>query len=150
QDTRTDANGHFRFTGVNLGPVGVTATHPFFNTTVGASGTLTANAQVIDVTLQLADTIAGQLSGTIHLPDGVTPVGAGVQVTPTGQLPDVTVVTDAQGQYHFAKIFPAGNYRLTARDPVTGGIGFEDIYLPARRDAVHDVRLKGLGTVRVH
>lgn len=150
QKVRTDVNGQFRFTSVNLGRVGVTATHPFFNTTTGASSTLTANGQQVDLTLRLTDTIAGQLSGTIFLPDGTTPVGAGVKVSIRGQLPEVIVSTDDQGHYQLAKIFPQGGYRITASDPVTGGIGYEDIYLSHGQDAIHNVRLKGQGTVRVH
>ena len=149
QRIRTDSNGQFRFTGVNVGEVSVTATHPFFTTSVGGRGTLTQNGATLDFTLRLVNTISGVLSGTIYLPDGVTPAGAGVEVTAVGPLPEVTVATDANGHFEFAKIFPEGSYSLTARDPVTGGLQRDTIYLKATQDVVHDIRLKGRGTVIV-
>src|SRR5262249_55607759 len=81
--------------------------------------------------------------------DGVTPAGSGVEVTTSGILPDVVVHTDDLGHYRFAKIFPEGLYTMTVRDPITGGIAQESIYLRAAQDAAHDVRLEGRGTVRV-
>jgi hypothetical protein len=149
QRVRTDPAGKFRFTGVNVGEFSVTASHPFFTTSVGTRGTLTANGATADVTLRLVNTISGVLSGIVYLPDGVTPAGSGVEVTATGPLPDVTVVTDGAGRYEFAKIFPEGNYTLTARDAVTGGVHREQLYLRAAQDITHDLRLKGRGTVRV-
>ena len=95
------------------------------------------------------NTISGEFSGTIFLPDGVTPAGAGVEVTANGPLPDVTVLTDASGHFRFAKIFPEGSYTVTVRDPVTGGVVRESIILHAGQDVSHDMRLKGRGTVTV-
>jgi hypothetical protein len=149
QRIRADSNGQFRFTGVNVGEVSVTATHPFFTTSVGGRGTLTANGATLDFQLRLVNTISGVLSGTVYLPDGVSPAGAGVEVTAVGPLPEVTVSTDANGHFEFAKIFPEGSYSLTARDPVTGGVRRDTIYLKASQDVVHDIRLKGRGTVVV-
>ncbi|HEX7149902.1 MAG TPA: carboxypeptidase regulatory-like domain-containing protein [Thermoanaerobaculia bacterium] len=149
QRIRTDVNGKFRFTQVNVGQVSVTATHPFFTTSVGGSGTLTAHGASLDFQLKLVNTISGILSGTVYLPDGVTPAGAGVEVTAVGPLPETTVTTDANGKYTFAKIFPEGSYTLTARDAVTGGLRRDSIYLRASQDVTHDLRLKGHGTVVV-
>jgi hypothetical protein len=149
QRVRTDSAGKFRFSNVNIGSISVTATHPFFTTNVGAAGTLTQNGQSLDFTLRLVNTISGVLSGTVTLPDGVTPAGAGIEVTAAGPLPDVTVTTDAAGHYQFAKIFPEGTYSLTARDAVTGGVQRETIYLRATQDVTKDLRLKARGTVRV-
>ena len=149
QRIRTDANGTFRFTGVNVGSISVTASHAFFTTNVGASGTIVKHGDTVAFNLKLVDTISGALSGTVYLPDGVTPAGGGVEITATGPLPDVTVVTDAAGRFEFAKIFPQGTYSITARDPVTGGVHRDQIYLRASADTTHDIRLKGRGTVRV-
>ena len=77
------------------------------------------------------NTISGVLSGTVYLPDGTTQAGAGVQVTATGPLPDVTVSTNSSGFFKFAKIFPDGLYTLTASDPVSGGISQMKVYLHA-------------------
>jgi hypothetical protein len=149
QRMRTDSNGKFRFNSVNVGQVSVSATHPFFTTSVGASGSLTANGGTTDFQLKLVNTISGVLSGTVYLPDGVTPAGAGVEVTAVGPLPEVTVATDADGYYEFAKIFPEGSYSVTARDAVTGGLRRDTVYLKAAQDVEHDIRLKGKGTVLV-
>jgi protocatechuate 3,4-dioxygenase beta subunit len=146
---RTDESGRFQFNGVNIGNVSVTATHSFYPTAAGESFTLNAAGAHKEITLRLTNTISGELSGTIYLPDGETRAGAGVEVTARGALPDVTVVTDPQGNYKFAKIFPQGSYTITVSDPVTGGVAQEAIYLRAAQDLHHDLRLKGRGTVRV-
>ena len=147
--TTLDGGGRFRFDHVLVGEVGVTASQTFLPTPVGARGVLTGDGQSVDFTLRLVDTISGELSGHVFLPDGVTPAGAGVEVTVNGPLPDVVVSTDAQGLYRFAKIFPEGSYTITARDPVTGGLSRSVVYLRALLDVTHDVRLEGRGTVRV-
>ncbi|HET7436558.1 MAG TPA: carboxypeptidase regulatory-like domain-containing protein [Thermoanaerobaculia bacterium] len=147
--TRTNELGQFRFTSVNVGSIAVTAAHPFFPTTAGAQGTIAKNGDTVDFTLHLTNTISGELSGTIYLPDGTTPAGAGVEVTANGVLPDVTVITDAAGHFRFAKIFPQGNYSLTARDAITGGVAQEQLFLRAAQDSIHDLRLKGRGSVTV-
>ncbi|MEA2464338.1 MAG: large repetitive protein, partial [Acidobacteriota bacterium] len=146
---RTDESGRFQFNGVNIGNVSVTATQSFYPTAAGESFTLNAAGAHKEVTLRLTNTISGELSGTIYLPDGETRAGAGVEVTARGPLPDVTVVTDVQGNYQFAKIFPQGSYTVTVSDPVTGGVAQEAIFLRAAQDLQRDLRLKGRGTVRV-
>ena len=146
---QTTASGGFNLIGVNVGPVGVTATHPFLPTTVGAQGTLTHDGDSVDFTLRLVDTTAGELSGTVYLANGTTRAGAGVEVSVVGMLPAYTIHTDDNGHFAFAKILPTGTYMLSALDPVTGGVAQEVIYLPALRDSVHDLRFKSRATVRV-
>jgi len=149
QSVQTDPSGTFRFTSVNVGPVGVTASQSFFPTQVGKKGTLPSNGGTVNFSLQLVNTISGVLSGTVYLPDGTTQAGAGVQVTATGPLPDVTVSTNSSGFFKFAKIFPDGLYTLTASDPVSGGISQMKVYLHAGQDSTQDMRLKGTGTINV-
>gem|GEM_PF-1427618 len=149
QQVATDQSGNFKFTNVKVGRVGVTASQPFFPTQVGAQGAIQGAGQTVNFNLKLVNTISGVLSGTVFLPDGVTPAGAGVQVTANGVLPDVTVNTDTNGHFAFAKIFPEGGYTLTASDPVSGGVIRDSIFLRAGQDVVHDLRLKGKGTVIV-
>ena len=138
----------FRFPNVLVGPVYLNVKHPLFPN-VPASGTITSAGQVLPFTIQLVDTIAGELKGTIFLPDGITPAGAGVEVTANGPTPDVMVKTDAQGLFRFPKVFPQGTYSVIASDPRSGGLSLETVYLRAREDVTHDQRLKGRGTVRV-
>ncbi len=149
QSVQTDTNGNFQFKKVNVGPVAVTASQAFFPTSVGAKGTLSSDGATVNFSLQLVNTISGVLSGTVYLPDGVTPAGAGVQVTANGPLPDVTVSTDGNGFFKFAKIFPEGSYTLTASDSVSGGVSQMNIFLRAAQDATYNLRLKGTGTINV-
>ncbi len=150
QQLTTGTNGTFQFNRVNIGKVDVRASQAFYPTKVGATGRLEGNGDSLDFTLQLLDSISGELSGTVFLPDGVTPAGSGVEVTANGPLPDVTVVTNVNGYFTFAKIFPAGRYTLTANDPVTGGTVQEVIELKAGLNFVKDLRLLSTGSVRVH
>ena len=152
QRVRTSVNGAYRFQAVNVGGVSVSASQIFYPVAASASGVLTNADQelVLNLVLDNSTTIAGELRGTVFLPDGATPAGAGIEVTATGALPDVVVNTDAQGQYHFAKVFPQGSYTVTARDPISGGLARSSVYLRANEDLVQDVRLLGRGTVLVH
>ena len=145
---RTDPDGEFAFANVSFGQVSVTASHPFADKHVGATATLT-KANPVDFELVLVDTTAGVVSGTVYLPDGVTPAGAGVEVKAIGPLPEVEVRTGEDGRYGFRAIFPQGMYTFTASDPITGFVAREQIFLRVGMDTEHDFRLRGRGTVRV-
>ena len=145
---RTGLDGRFNFSGVHPGRVYASATQAFFPTRVSQHYDLQP-AQAGSVTLTLVNTISGEISGTVFEPDGITSAGGGVEVTLNGPLPDVTVFTNALGRFAFAKILPAGSYRLTARDPITGLVERSTIYIAPLVDAVHDIRLKGKAKVRV-
>lgn len=150
QQVLTGVNGTFLFNGVNVGKIGVRASQAFFPIKVGANAVLQENGDAANLTLQLVDSISGELSGTVFLPDGVTPAGPGVEVTANGPLPDITVLTDSLGAFRFARIFPSGRYTLTASDPATGSIVQETITLSANQNFTQDLRLLGTGAVRVH
>ena len=145
---RTDANGAFAFGSVNYGQLSATATHPFSDRQVGATATFT-KANPVDFRLVLVDTTAGVVSGTVFLPDGETPAGAGVEVRAVGPLPEVEVRTGDDGTYAFRPVFPQGTTTFTVTDPVTGFVAREQIFLRAGMDTARDFRLKGRGTVRV-
>jgi hypothetical protein len=145
---RTGLDGRFSFSGVHPGRVYVSASQAFFPTRVSKHHDLQPS-EAASVTLTLVDTISGEISGNVFEPDGITSAGGGVEVTLNGPLPDVTVFTNALGRFAFAKILPAGSYRLTARDPITGLVERSTIYVAPLVDAVHDVRLKGKAKVRV-
>ncbi len=147
---RTGLNGKFAFTGIHPGRIYVTATDSAFLQTTTTVARDLAPGQAVDLTVTLANTTAGEISGVVYEPDGVTPAGLGVEVTMNGPLPDVTVVTNAAGEYRMPKIFPAGRYSLTARDLTTGLVERTSIFATAGQDARHDIRLKGQATVRVH
>lgn len=149
QSLQTDVSGKFSFKGVLVGPVGVTASQVFYPTQVGAQGTLSKNGATVNFNLQMVSTTSGVFSGIVYLPDGVSPAGAGVQVTANGPLPNVTVNTDANGFFKFAKIFPQGMYTVTAADPVSGGVTQMNVFLPAGQDTTQNLRLLGTGTINV-
>lgn len=150
QQVMTGVNGTFLFNGVNVGRISVRASQAFFPIKVGANAVLQENGDAANLTLQLVESISGELSGTVFLPDGVTPAGPGVEVTANGPLPDITVLTDSLGAFKFARIFPAGRYTLTASDPATGSMVQETITLSANQNFTQDLRLLGTGAVCVH
>lgn len=149
QSAVTGTTGTFQFNDVLLGNVGVTAAQSFYPTQVGAQGSLPTNGSSVNFNLQMVNTTAGVLSGVVFFPDGITPVGTGVQVTANGPLPNITVNTDATGTFTFAKIFPQGLYTLTAADPVSGGVTQMNVYLIAGQNATQNLRLLGTGTINV-
>jgi hypothetical protein len=146
---RSDHLGRFSLPAVGVGKVSITTSHPFLPISTGVGTAITRPGEHVDVVLRLVDSFAGELSGRILLPDGVTPSGPGVEVTINGPLPDITVRTDADGAFRFAKILPAGNYTMTATDPLSGALARESVTLKAGQDLAHEMRLKGRGTVRV-
>ena len=147
--SRTGPEGRFRFTSVHPGRVYLTASQlDFAPTPVTLAQDLVAGASA-EVTLQLVSTIAGKITGVVYEPDGETSAGPGVEVTMNGLLPDVTVLTNAQGEFRFAEIFPQGGYTITARDPITGLVEQGRIYAAAGVPLQHDIRLKGKAAVRV-
>jgi hypothetical protein len=146
---RTGLDGKFRFAGTNVGPVSVSAQQDFLGSAaIGNKGTLTSAGQTLVLDMKFDDTTAGVLSGSVYLP-GEALAGAGVQVALEGPLPEVTVTTDASGHYEFPHILPEGYYKLTARDPVGGGLARLDVTLKRQEDRTQNVQLKGQGTVRV-
>ena len=149
QSSQTGTPGTFQFNNVLVGKVGVTATQSFYPAPVGAQGNLTKNGSSVNFNLQMVSTIAGVLSGVVYLPDGVTPAGAGVQVTVNGPLPNVTVVTDPTGTYTFAQILPQGLYTLSAADPLTGGVVQTYVFLVVGQNATQNLTLLSTGTVNV-
>ncbi len=143
--------GEVRFDHVLVGGYGVSATNPFaVGALVGAQGTLTQNGELRSHTLVTRNIMAGVLSGRVYFDDGTTPA-PGVQVSVSGPVPEVTVTTDLDGRYHFARILPAATYRVTARDPdpVRGGVAQEHVALAVNLDATLDLRLLGRGSVVV-
>ncbi len=144
----TDVDGRFAFPRVNAGEAQLLATHPFAPQAVSARHVLQAGERWTQE-LQLAETFAGELRGTVFLPDGTTSAGAGVQVTVNGVLPDTTVWTNTEGKYAFARILPAGAYTLTVRDPRGAGQAQTRVVLQVSQDLTQNLRLEGRGTVRV-
>ena len=155
QDSRaaavqTGQDGKFVFDRIPVGAVSVSASSVFFPVPTTGRDSLLFDGDSRDFTLNLSSSTAGELSGTVFLPDGVTLAGAGVSVTASSStFPDVTVTTDVDGRYTFAKIFPAGSYVLNASDVVTGFVARLNVSLLAEQDLSADLRLLGRGSVEV-
>jgi Carboxypeptidase regulatory-like domain len=148
--TRTDLQGRYKFAGLNVGGVSVSATQPFVTGSAGNRGEIAKAGDVVTLDVKFDDTMAGILKGMVFLPgSGKQPVGEGVEVTVVGQLPEVKATTLADGTYEFPHILPEGYYVLTARDPVGGGQARLNVALKRQEDLVLDVHLKGRGSVRV-
>ena len=144
----TGVDGTFLFEGVDVGMVTVTATKD--EATDSASARLVRNGDIADVELTFTTEPLGRLEGTVFLPDGETPAGAGVSVTvfAFGEAP-VTVATDDEGRYRTAKILRSGRYTLTAIDPVTNRTSQIVVFLDGDQDITTDLRLFARGTVTV-
>lgn len=143
--------GEVEFRNVLLGGHSVSATNPNApGAVVGDRGTLTFPGEVKSYRLQVVDRMAGILSGTISAADG-TPAGPGVRVSVTGPVPEVTVTTNSESHYAFARVLPAAGYQIKAEDPdpLRGGVAQETLYLGAGRDVTFNMRLKGRGSVNV-
>jgi hypothetical protein len=148
--TRTDLQGHYKFAGVNVGVVSVSATQPFVTGSAGNRGQIAKAGDVATLDVKFDDTMAGILKGTVFRPGSPgVPVGEGVEVAVEGPLPEVKATTLADGTYEFPHILPAGYYQLTARDPVGGGLARLTVALKRQEDLVQDVHLKGRGSVHV-
>ena len=148
----TNPQGEFRIENVHVGSVSARASSVAFPQVVGKGGSVGAAGATEHLEMRLVDTMAGVLSGTVWEPDGVTGAGPEVEVTASGSIPDVTVRTDAQGQYAFAQVLPAGGYLLTVRDSRpdgTGSVVQSRIWLQPSQAAHHDVRLEATGPVKV-
>ncbi len=149
---RTGTDGLFAFADVHVGDVSVAVWSDFYPKRVVEAGRVAVAGSHQEFVLRLEDTMAGILSGTVWLPGGSAGAGPGVEVTASGSIGDVTVLTDAQGHYAFAHVLPAGSYLLTARDARpdgTGSVARTRVSLQVSQPASYDLRLKVRGPVRV-
>jgi hypothetical protein len=148
----TNEQGEFRLDSVHVGPVSARASSVVFPQVVAKGGRVGVAGEKEHLEIRLVDTMAGVLSGTVWEPNGVAGAGADVEVTASGPGPDVTVRTDSEGRYSFARVLPAGGYLLTARDARpdgTGSLTQSRIWLQPSQPAHHDLRLEAKGLVRV-
>ena len=116
-----------------------------------ARGQLDPNApDVTGVELRFPPTLdsRGTISGSVLRPDGVTPAGAGVEVT-VDFGDGIVVTTDADGRFVSAFPIAEGRYAVTAFDPVSGETGraYAQV-LPGEQTDI-ELGLLGRGDVRV-
>ncbi|MFZ1756163.1 MAG: carboxypeptidase regulatory-like domain-containing protein, partial [Caldilineaceae bacterium] len=139
------SSGSYLFEDVFVGPVSIAAVNAF-NGKV-ATNTTVKLGETTYITLSLKAT--SSLSGTVYLPDGVTPVGEGIVVRFNSRtMQDVPVATDASGVYT-VPLITAGGFNVTALDEVSGLTGRSAGGVGVGGHAVVDIRLLGLGSVAV-
>jgi hypothetical protein len=147
--TQSAVDGTYSLSGLNPGTYRITTSNVFFPTRVSVGGTLPPGGNE-EANLTLVSTLAGKIQGNIFRPDGTTSAGPGIKVTLSGgSLADATVHTDDNGHYEFGEVFSAGTYNLTAVDPASGQTNRILISVERNKDAVFDLRLLGLGALRV-
>ncbi|MEG7522132.1 MAG: carboxypeptidase-like regulatory domain-containing protein [Chromatiales bacterium] len=91
---------------------------------------------------------SGTLSGSVFLPDGVTPAPANVDVT-IDYGDGITVRTDPDGRFVSSFPIPKFVYTVTALDPISGLTGQARAAVLAGENTDIEIRLLGLGDTRV-
>ncbi|MCP4248536.1 MAG: carboxypeptidase regulatory-like domain-containing protein, partial [bacterium] len=92
KQVRTGLDGAFVFQNVPVGAITVSASSSFYQVPTAVQDILLADGDSRNFTLTLSEHLAGELSGTVYLPDGETPAGSGVSVTALSSVrPEVTV-----------------------------------------------------------
>ena len=140
----------FQATGIPAGDFTVDAASPFSPVIVSHFGTLNANnPNQSGIVLRFPSTTEtnGTISGTVVMPDGVTPAPEGTNVHIS--YGDLTLRTDAAGRFSSQLPLPSGNYSVTAEDPVSGLSGLSHAFVPAGGHVDLQVRILGLGVVSV-
>ena len=143
----TDNNGRYTISGVRPGSITV-------STSTGQGlrgygyGSLPLAGQTI--TINIALTASGSVSGTVYETNGTTPAG-GVQVTisPAPLSGPASVTSDASGRYSFTLV-PVGGFTVYASRTATGDTGQSSgtIQVSGQASTI-DVRLTGFGSLTV-
>ncbi len=145
------ASGEFSFQNqLMIGDWGVQVASPFYTVVLSTSGRTTdLQPNVTNLVMQFPprrDT-HGRLAGRVVYPDG-TIAGEGVEVT-TSFGPGIVNTTDTNGFFDNQMQIPAGNYSVTAVDPVTGYRGRIQATVTAGQTNFVEVPLLGLGDLKL-
>ncbi len=169
--------GRFQFNNVWQGPFSLSAVGVFSPEPVSFDYAIAHPGQVLDVTLQLQAT--SEVTGTVLLPDGVTPAGRNVQVRLdadavavvcsdvdplagglSGEIGDTQCVEVRQGVQRLDAVtdeagrftfplVPVRGFTLTATDPGSGRLGVIKAHVRPGETADIALRLLALPTLRV-
>lgn len=149
---RTPATGIYTFTGLPSGAFtlnGNSELFPVIATQAGSFGDEVNVSRTMDLTLIAS--FAGELKGRVVGRDGATPVPKGARVSLIGgSIGDLTVLTQEDGIYKFAKVIPAGKYKLRAEDPVTGDFFVTAFEMKVEESQARNIRLWGRGNLQIH
>lgn len=145
----TDASGRFELTAIPVGAFTIDARDPATGRAGRAQSQLSFEGQTVDVTvIQLP---RGTVAGYVLNADGVTGIAAAnVELTTSSFIPTrLQVSTRADGSFRIAGV-PAGDFSLTARDPVSGAAGTANGTLAFEGETVdRNVVLQPFGAIRV-
>ena len=145
--TTTAANGTFTFNNVSPGTISLRTTTPA-GLQGAANGSLPLAGQT--VTINIALTVAGSLSGTVFKADGTTPA-AGIQVTlsPAPLTGNAVTNTDANGHYSYA-VVAIGGFTVYASNTADGDRGQASSQIQTNGQArTVNVTLNGFGNLTV-
>ncbi len=147
QTTTTNASGLFTFASVPPSTLSLFASDTSGGLYGGTTGGLTLAGQV--VTLNIALTNAGCVSGTITYADGSAAANAQVTIYPSEGGTSPTATTNAQGAYSFPYV-GIGNFALSVSNPANGEFGTaQNTIATAGESRVINIQLTGLGTLNV-
>jgi hypothetical protein len=107
----TDSQGNYQLDGLDAGAYQIVLGDEGTPGVAQTSVTLSPSHATAVVNLSIA--VAGTVSGTVFLADGVTPVPAAQVNLVSAGIQVLTMSTDAQGQYAFV-VVAAGTYELQA------------------------------------
>ncbi len=145
--TTTGANGTFTFTHVSPGAISLRTTTPA-GLQGAASGSLPLAGQT--VTINMALTVAGSLTGTVFQADGTTPaVGIQVTLSPAPLSGSAITTTDSAGHYSYA-VVAIGGFTVYASNTTNGDRGQASSQIQTNGQArTVNVTLNGFGNLTV-
>ncbi|MFZ1613802.1 MAG: carboxypeptidase-like regulatory domain-containing protein, partial [Holophaga sp.] len=148
---QTGSDGKFSLKGLPQGAYSLHANSDLFPVEVkvaGDFGTKIDDSQERNITL--VSSFAGELKGIITQRDGQTPAPVGTRVRLLGgSIGELIVNTVEKGRYAFAKVIPAGDYKIRVEDSSTGDITVTSIRMEKEASQVRNLRLWGRGNLTV-
>lgn len=149
---QTGSDGKFSMKGLPQGAYTLHANSDLFPVEVKLAGDFGAridDSQERNITL--VSSFAGELKGVITQRDGQTPAPVGTRVRLLGgSIGELIVNTVEKGRYAFAKVIPAGDYKIRVEDPSTGDITVTSIRMEKEASQVRNLRLWGRGNLTVN
>lgn len=140
----------FQITGIRAGDFMLEAANPFSPVIAQFRGQLNVNnPNLAGIVLRFPPDgeTNGTITGTVLMPDGVTPAPANTQVKIS--FGDLEVRTDSQGKFQNLFPIPENIYVLTAMEPISGFQGRAIVRVLAGSNVDVQIQLLGLGSVTV-
>ena len=138
----TNPDGSFIFAGVPAGSFSLRATDPTNKLVGEMTGKISYEGEILFVQVNIPPT--GSISGTVYMPDGITPVlSAEINLSSIGQT-----TVDASGSFSFTNLPTGRRYSLSVNENGTNRKASKSITIENDGDnASGDMILRGIGTV---